>query len=453
LLWGANYERGGDRVWSNVGWENQTFGKSNKEVRMNKRLSKWGLLVLVGLLCLALVAFPACTSNGEEQEEEEEELTPILLGATFSLSSPIGQEQQNAAQLAVDEINADGGLLGREVDLIVYDDGADATVAAAAVLKLCTQDNVDVIIGGMSSITSLGAVSALKTYQKVTVWLGGASHLFEEAMVGCDWFFHIHPWDYMQAAQQWVALTTVSADGNFPIDKIFVAYEDSAFGAGSYALLQASLIPLGYDLTGQSFTSAYLGGSGDFGSLVAAAAAFDPDYFAFIGYDADVQPLLNTMKEQAFNPPFILGAPPSWPVDFGSNPLSEGITGYTMWTPALKDISPAALAFFDAYVAEYGKEPPDYIGPLTYDNVMIVADAIERAGTLDKAALITALEATDYDSAVGDNDVVFAPSNNITHQASFTVKLFQWQDGIAQIIYPYEVATADLIYPHPAWLS
>jgi ABC-type branched-subunit amino acid transport system substrate-binding protein len=201
---------------------------------MSKTLSKWGLLVLVGLLCLALVAFPACTSTGEDQEEEEEELPAILLGATFSLSSPIGQEQQNAAQLAVDEINADGGLLGRQVDLIVYDDGADATVAAAAVTKLCTEDDVDVIIGGMSSVTSLGAVSALKTYQKVTVWLGGASHLFEEAMVGCDWFFHVHPWDYMQSAQQYVALTTVAADNDFSIQRVFVAYEDSAFGRRSY---------------------------------------------------------------------------------------------------------------------------------------------------------------------------------------------------------------------------
>jgi branched-chain amino acid transport system substrate-binding protein len=420
---------------------------------MSKTLSKWGLLVLVGLLCLALVAFPACTSTGEEQEEEEEELPAILLGATFSLSSPIGQEQQNAAQLAVDEINADGGLLGRQVDLIVYDDGADATVAAAAVTKLCTEDDVDVIIGGMSSVTSLGAVSALKTYQKVTVWLGGASHLFEEAMVGCDWFFHVHPWDYMQSAQQYVALTTVAADNDFSIQRVFVAYEDSAFGAGSWAILQPALEAAGHTVAGQSFTSAYLGGTGDFGSLVSAAADFDPDYFAVVGYDADIAPLLNTMKEQAFNPPFILGAPPSWPVGFGSNPLSEAVCGFTMWTPALRDVSSAAKAFYDAYVAEYGEEPPDYIGPLTYDNVMIVADAIERAGTLDEAALITALEATDYDSAVGDDDVVFAASNNITHQASFTVKLFQWQDGTAEIIYPYGVATADIIYPHPAWAS
>jgi len=401
--------------------------------------------VSVALVLMLGVALAGC---GEPTS------TPsIKLGAVFPLSTTIGQEQQKAAQLAVMEINSHGGLLGRNVTLTVYDDGNDPTVAAAAVTKLCTVDNVNVLLGGMASATSLGVAPVLKTYQKATVWLGGASHLFEEAMVGCDWFFHIHPWDYMQAAQQWVALTTVATDNSCPLQKIFVAYEDSAFGSTSYALLQASLVPLGYNVTGQSFTSAYYGGTGDFGSLVDAANTFDPDYFAVIGYDADILPLLGAMKEQAFNPPLILGAPPSWPVNFGSDPLSEGITGFTMWTPALKDISPAAQTFYYAYIAEYHEAPPDYIGPLTYDNVMIVADAIQRAGSLDKAALITALEATDYDSAVGDDDVVFAPSNNITHQASFTVKLFQWQAGVAEIIYPYEVATANFTYPHPAWPS
>jgi len=413
---------------------------------MSKRLSKMGWIVLAALLCLSLVALQACTT--------EDEVPPIKLGAVFPLGTTIGQEQEDAAQLAVNEINIHGGLLGREVALIVYDDGNDPAVSAAAVTKLCTDDDVDVLLGGMGSTPSLGTVSALKTYEKVTVWLGGASHLFEEAMVGCDdWFFHIHPWDYMQAAQQWIALTTVVADGGFSIQKIFVAYEDTAFGTSSYNLLVDSLEPLGYNITGESFTSAYAGGSGDFGSLIDIAEDFDPNYFAVIGYDADILPLLGAMKEQSFNPPMILGAPPSWPVNFGSNPLSEGVAGFSLWTPALKDISDAAQTFYYAYVAEYHEEPPDYIGALTYDNVMIVADAIESAGSLNKAELVAALAATDYDSAVGDDDVVFAASNNISHQASFTVKLFQWQEGVAEIIYPYEIATANFTYPHPEWPS
>jgi branched-chain amino acid transport system substrate-binding protein len=404
-------------------------------------------VILAALFVLGL-ALTGCTGEGEGE-------AAIKLGAVFPpASTAIGQEQINAAELAVEQINTDGGLLGRQVELVAYDDGNDPATAAAMVTKLCTDDNVDVLFGEMSSAASLGAAAALKTYQKVTVWLGAASSLFEQAMEGTDdWFFHIHPWDYMQAAQQYVALTTVAADGNFSIQKIFVAYEDSAFGAGSYNLTKTSMDALGYNVTGQSFTSAYFGGTGDFGSLVSAAADFDPDYFAFICYDADVVPLLNTMKEQDFNPPFILGAPPSWPLDFGDNPLSEGICGYTMWTPALKDLSDATQSFYYAYVAKYHEEPPDYIAGLTYDNVMIIADAIERAGTLDKADLVTALEQTDYDSAVGDNDVVFEPSNIIAHQATFTVKLFQYQSGVAEIINPYDVATAELIYPHPAWPS
>jgi branched-chain amino acid transport system substrate-binding protein len=407
------------------------------------------VLVLVAVMLILGLTLTGCGTVTPPAQQ------PIKLGAVFPLTTAIGQEQANAAQLAVEQINTNGGLLNRTVTLTIYDDGNDPATAAAKVTQLCTVDNVSILCGGMGSATSLGAASALQTYHKVTVWLGAASNLFEQAMANLTWFFHVHPWDYMQSAQQYGALMAVNSTYNFTLTKIFVAYENSAFGAGSYNLTKAAMEALGYNITGQAFVSVYYGGTGaDLPSLVSNAKAFDPDYFAFICYDADVIPLLTEMKTQAFNPPFILGAPPSWPLNFGSNPLSQGISGFTMWTPALKDLTNTTQAFYYAYIAKYHVAPPDYIGPLTYDNIMIIADAIERAGSLDDAALITALNATDYDSAVGDHHVGFAPSAmGCLYQANFTVKMFQWLNGTAEIIYPWTYATANFTYPHPAWPS
>lgn len=85
-----------------------------------------------------------------------------------------------------------------------------------------------------------------------------------------------------------------------------------------------------------------------------------------------------------------------------------------------------------------------------YTNIMIVADAIKRAGTLDKAPLIKALEATSYASPMGDT-FAFKKSKIIDHQAFASPKIMQWQNGKAQVVWPWEAATAKLIYPFPAW--
>jgi branched-chain amino acid transport system substrate-binding protein len=78
--------------------------------------------------------------------------------------------------------------------------------------------------------------------------------------------------------------------------------------------------------------------------------------------------------------------------------------------------------------------------------VYVVAEAITRAGTLEKEALITALEATSYVSPVGET-LTFAPSNLIEHQGFRKQKILQWQYGQQQVIWPFEYATAVLLYP------
>jgi branched-chain amino acid transport system substrate-binding protein len=98
----------------------------------------------------------------------------------------------------------------------------------------------------------------------------------------------------------------------------------------------------------------------------------------------------------------------------------------------------------------YKDTPTTYFGPLAYTNIMIVAEAIKKADSLDKAALIKALEATAYDSPTGDK-FVFGKSRIINHQAYPSPKIMQWQKGKVVVIWPWEVATGKLMYPFPAW--
>ena len=369
---------------------------------------------------------------------------PIKLGAVLPLADITGAQGSKAMQLAVDEINAAGGVLGRQLELIIVDDESKAEKGAAAIDKLATVDNVDVFIGGMSSGVHLGELPALKKYERVTVWIGAASSLVEQAVVGLDWYFHIHPWDYLQGAsyvEGWAAL-----QAEYPlieIQKAFWAYEEGAFGTSSY---QGSLVAFSnWENVGESFKSALLGG-GDYRAVLRHAQEFDPDLFIWVGYAADALPIMEQAAEIGFTPPLFVGSPPGWPADFGTSPLADGVIAYGMWAPSIKDVSPVSQHFWDAYIAKYNEQPATYFAPLGYTNIYVVAEAIARAGTLDKAALITALEATNYASPLGET-LTFTPSNLIDHQGFRNQKILQWQNGAQQVLWPFEYATALPAYP------
>jgi branched-chain amino acid transport system substrate-binding protein len=404
---------------------------------MKKRLA----IVAIATLCMALGA-AASFAQGV-----------IKLGANWPLADVSGLESSRAAQMAVDEINRAGGVLGRQLQLIVIDDEGKGDKGVAAIGKLATVDKVDVLIGGISSGVALAQVPTMKKYQIVTVATGAAASTTVEKALGpspdSDWYFHLHPWDYNQGqsyADGWDAIQKKYP--NIKINRIFLAYEEGAFGKSSF---DASKVLFGtrYVFDGASFKSALLGGS-DYSGVLEAAKAFKPDLFIWAGYAQDALPLLEQSKAMKFSPPIYLGAPPAWPADMSKSPLAENVMLYGMWAPSINNISPVSKKFYDAYVKAIGTAPTSYFAALSYSAVYIVADAIKRAGSLDKAKLIAALEATQYVSPLGET-ITFSPSNVIKHQGIRNQKILQWQKGQQEVIWPFDVQSKPIVYPFPAW--
>jgi branched-chain amino acid transport system substrate-binding protein len=113
-------------------------------------------------------------------------------------------------------------------------------------------------------------------------------------------------------------------------------------------------------------------------------------------------------------------------------------------------VSPVSGRFYDGYVKAYGTPPTNYFAPLSYSAVYVIAEAIKRAGTIEKAKLIAALEATKYDSPLGQT-ITFSPSNIIKHQGIRNQKILQWQNGQQEVIWPFEASNRSIVYPFPAW--
>lgn len=404
------------------------------------------LLVLVLLTTLFVTAFTQ---------------KPIKIGAVLPLGDITGRQAANAMKLAVKEINESGGLLGRPVELIIVDDEMKPEKGAAAIEKLATVDKVDFFVGGMSSSVHMAQIPILKKYKKLTIWIGAASHVCEQAVgADADWYFHLHPWDYLQGesyAIGWKAI--LEKYPQVKIEKIFLAYEEGAFGTASFKSYQEEFelakkgtgvwAGIMKDLKGASFKSAALGG-GDYRAVLLQAKEYNPDLFIWAAYDADAIPILAQAKEIGFAPKLFVGAPPGWPADFGKNPLSHGVVLYGMWAPSIKDVSPVSKHFWDSYIKEFNEEPATYFAPLGYTNIMFLAEGIKKAGSLDEKALIEALRTVEYDSPVG-GILKISPSRIIKNQGFRAQKILQWQNGIQHVIWPFEYATAKLIYPFPGW--
>jgi branched-chain amino acid transport system substrate-binding protein len=399
--------------------------------------------VFIGLLLAVFVTglhFAAAPARAAE---------PIKIGAILPLADSTGKDGSRSMELAVKQINQKGGLLGRQVKLILMDDEMKGDKAAAALDKLVTVDNVDVIVGGVGSGATMGAIPGMKKYGKIVVWIGGASGKIEEAMAGQDWFFHLHAWDYQQGALWEAGWGELMQKYGMKRNKIFQAYEEGPFGSSGFKAAKPLFEAAGIDLQGEAFKSAALGG-GDYRAVLRHAKEYKPDVFVWAGYDKDALPMLEQAKEIGFAPPCYVGAPPGWPVDFKNSPLNQAVIFYSYWSEAQGVKDKNSRMYSDAFRKEFKDDPVTYFGPLAYTNVMIVAEAIKKAGSLDKGALIKALEATNYPSPMGDS-FVFKKSKIIDHQSFASPKIMQWQNGKAQVIWPWKVATAEVIYPFPAW--
>lgn len=367
-------------------------------------------------------------------------LSPLTGGAAGT-----GQAQLKGFQLALEEINAAGGVLGEPLEIIVEDTKADAATAVAAFEKLMTEDGVSFIAGGYSSGVTLALVESFRTFQPIVSWIGGAASGIgndnfdgiEELLGQEDWFFHVHPWDYQNVEATFGFLTALG------VDSAALLHEDGAFGTTGIETLEQNIEGLGIDVVlREAFQSTLTGGTGDFRATLSKVGAASPDLVYWIGYDSDAQPLSSQMKELGVAPQYVFGAPPGWPTGIEDAPEMECVMGLIGYLPNLPNAE--AATFASAYTDMHGAAPDNYMAALAYAQLWSYADAINAAGTTDQAAVIEQLQTGTFSSPMGDWN--FKPSTEAKHQGFGTDLwlVFQFQNGIREIVWPVDRATAPM---------
>jgi branched-chain amino acid transport system substrate-binding protein len=402
------------------------------------RQKRWK--VLVPILALVLVA-AAC--GGDEEGEAEGE--PIRIGASLPLTgdfSEPGTAAQQGYEVWVDLVNANGGLLGRPVELTVLDNASDQDDAVGDYEKLITVDKVDLVVGPFSSFLVIPTSEVAARYGYAFVEpAGGAPDVFNR---GLDNIFFAQPAVGAKQAEPFAEYILSLPEGDRP-QTVAAVSQDDPFTLAVIEGLKELLTAGGLEIV---FDELYPPDTTDFSAIATEVADLDPDLVIGGTILEDSIGQIRAYQEAGYQPRgafFTTG--PSLPVPFREalGDSSEGIFSSISWFAEAETFE--NQEFIDKYVEKFGGEPGDI--PEDAANAFTVGQvlqqAVENIDSIDNAELIQELHSSTYDTIVGPL------SFNELGQPQGAFVLLQWQGGDIKIVAPEDLAQAETIWPKPAW--
>ena len=363
--------------------------------------------------------------------------TPIRIGASLSVTGTYakpGTQQKEGYDVCVDELNAKGGLLGRKVEFVVYDDQSMPATAVKLYEKLITEDKVDAVMGPYSSAVSEAVANVTEKYKKVMVApLAATTSIFKK---GRKYIFMV-----ITPAENYLdGLIDMAAKRG--LKTVAIINEDTLFPKASAAGTAEAAKKRGMQVVLQE---AYPKGNTDFSALLVKIKAANPDVIAAGTYFDDAVAITRQMKELNVNPKMfgltVGGDLPEFYDLLKQN--AEYVYGSTQWDETLP--YPGQKEFLAAYTKKF-KHEPSYHAAAGYAGCLIYGEAVKRAGTLDADKVREQLLKMEIKTAFGDYKVD-ADGFQVAHK----MVMLQWQDGKRVVVWPDDLAGGKARYPTPEW--
>jgi branched-chain amino acid transport system substrate-binding protein len=392
-------------------------------------------------LALALSALPAAAQAAD----------PIKIGVIGEESSVAGASLTKAAIMAADDINAHGGVNGRKIEVITYDNHSSASDSVRAFQRAVSQDKVVAVIGSYISevVLALEPWSARMHVPFITP--GAASNLISKAVH--DDYDHykytFHGW--LTSAFIAQAICDYTKDmlvGPFHLKTAVVMSEDAAWTTPLDAAYLECLPKAGLKVLDHI---RFNPDTADFTPLFHQIEDAHPDVIVTGISHVGVQPTVQWHDQQV---PFPMVGQSSQATTStfwkDTNGAAEGVITDTAATPDVA-LSPSTIPFAEAYIKKHGVTPA-YVGYTSYDMVHVIAEAIERAGgSTDPDKLVTALEATDHVGTVGRIQF-YGREHQFTHAVKYgpglvTTVAIQWQSGKQVCVWPADKCKAKIVFP------
>lgn len=321
---------------------------------------------------------------------------PIRIGFPTPLTGAFGaeaQDQVRAAELAVAQFNASGGLAGRMAELLVRDDRLNPGEAATRTLELIEKDKADFIVGGLSAAVQL-AINNVTKQRRILFNSISQSDAINEAADWSRWTFHEALNPHM----------TAGAVGRYVFPKFGkrVAFltADYAYGHEMVRGFQAAGAAFGIEVVADIRHPI---GASDFSPFLPRIQALKPDVLCICNFGRDQQISMKQATDFGLKRTTKLVAPVllyTARVGGGAEAFA-GVLGGTSYYWKLEDTVPSARAFNDAFRKMHGGRVPSDYGALGYAGVTTVLAAVRAAGTTETERVVDALAALKYDAYKG----------------------------------------------------
>lgn len=364
---------------------------------------------------------------------------PIRIGAAVSTTGSNGRTglyQQEAYLLWEAQKNASGGLLGRPVEFVIYDDQSDPTTGSRLYERLITEDEVDLVLGPYSSGVTLAAAQITERYgypmlvagaSAGEIWDSGFQYVFGVYSIAQDYFKDIVT--NIAPAQGYTTAAVIYEDAVFPMST----------GQGAVAHCEDAGIEVVLEET-------YPQKATDVSSVLTQIRDLNPDMLIGGSYLPDAVLITRQSKELGVNPKlfaFSVGAAqPDYVETLGAD--ANYVLGPSMWEP---EIETQGNADFLAAYQEMWDRDPDYHAATGYAGCQILEAAVTNVGEIDLEALRGELLGLTMETILPGEYKVDETGKQVGH-IPLTV---QWQDGEKALVAPEDLKTGDIMLPTPAW--
>jgi branched-chain amino acid transport system substrate-binding protein len=363
---------------------------------------------------------------------------PIKIGASLSLTgtyAALGQNQQRGYQLCAKHMNEKGGVLGRKIEFVLYDDQSQPATGVRLYEKLITQDKVDAVMGPYSSAITEAVANVNEKYKMPMVApMASTTSIFKK---GRKFVFMV------QSPAELYLEGLIDVAAKKGLKTVAIVNEDTLFPK---ATVQGTIELAKKKGLQVVFVEAYPKGNTDFSAIMTKIRAANPDVLGAATYFDDAVAITRQMKELNVNPKMygvtVGGDLPTFYQLLGKN--AEYVYGATQWEAELP--YPGAKQFLVAHSTEFPGVDISYHSAGGYGGCQVLVEAIKRAGSLDGEKIREAILKIDMNSVYGGFKV-----DADGFQVSHKMVMFQWQEGKKVIVWPDELAVGKARFPTPPW--
>jgi branched-chain amino acid transport system substrate-binding protein len=389
--------------------------------------------LLATVFCVLLFGFVVCPAFSQDVLKFG---IPLPLTGT---NAKFGEIEKKSYEIALEEINAKGGIKGKKVVLEFEDSQGKPEISRSIVERLIDVKKQPVIFGEYSSSSSK-AVAAVAEERKVPymVVTGATDDITQQKY---KYVFRMNPTNAYYAT----GLLSFFKEVVKP-QSIAILYESSDFGTSGAEDMVKQAQKVGMKVL---VKEQYEKGAVDFKPILSKVKAAKPDVIYMVSYVMDAALLMRQIKELRIDANLYAGGAAGFAIpEFIQNAkeASELAVTATLWSPQVA--YPGAKEYAEKYKKLY-KDYPSYHGAEAYAALYVIKDVLERAKTWKPDDIRAAFKATNMMTAFGP--VRFEDKEGYTNQNFMDTLVMQVINGKHETIWPAKYANAKYVYPIPKW--